>query len=141
MKPKALGRRAFVKSSSLGILGAGLIKNNKVSDNQSIHDPDPPDIKAYRKLGRTGFNISDIGYGPAVIPNENLLKAILDAGVNYIDSAIAYGKKNEIMIGNAIKDYDRGSLFISSKYKIGKDTTKEHVISQIRGILSWIQLV
>lgn len=135
MNPKTLNRRAFVKSSSLGILGAGLIKNNKVSDNQSIHDPDPLIIKVYRKLGRTGFEVSDIGCGPAVIPNENVLKAILDAGVNFIDSAIAYGKKNEIMIGNVIKDYDRESLFISSKYKIGKDTTKEHVISQIRGVL------
>ena len=107
MKTKISDRREFIKNSSLGILGAALINTKKVPDNQGIHDQDPPSIKAYSKLGRTGFNVSDIGCGPAVITHEKVLKAILDAGVNYIDSAIAYGKKNEILIGNVIKDYDR----------------------------------
>ncbi len=59
--------------------------------------------------------------------------------MNYIDSAIAYGKKNEILIGNVIKDYDRESLFISSKYQVRGDTTKEDVITQIRGVLERMQ--
>ncbi len=135
MKSNTSNRREFIKNSSLGILGATLTNNNKVHDGQTTLDPDPSSIKAYRKLGRTGFNVSDIGCGPAVITHENVLKAILDTGVNIIDSAIAYGKKNEVMIGNAIKDYDRESLFISSKYRVKEDTTKEDVIAQIRGVL------
>jgi predicted aldo/keto reductase-like oxidoreductase len=135
MKSNTSNRREFIKNSSLGILGAALIDTKKVSDNLAPHDPDSPSIKAFRKLGRTGFNISDIGCGPAVISHEKVLKAILDAGVNYIDSAIAYGEKNEIMIGNVIKDYDRESLFISSKYRLKDDTTKEDVITQIRAVL------
>ena len=135
MKTKISDRREFIKNSSLGILGATLINNNKVRDNHTSHDQDPLRIKAYRKLGRTGFNISEIGCGPAVITHEKVLKAILDTGVNYIDSAIAYGEKNEILIGNVIKDYDRKLLFISSKYRVREDTTKEDVITQIRGVL------
>ncbi len=135
MKTKISDRREFIKNSSFGILGATLINNNIVPDNHTIHNQDPLSIKAYRKLGRTGFNISDIGCGPAVITHDKVLKTILDAGVNYIDSAIAYGEKNEILIGNVIKDYNRKSLFISSKYRVGEDTTKEDVITQIRGVL------
>jgi predicted aldo/keto reductase-like oxidoreductase len=135
MNPKTSNRRAFLKSSSLGILGATLVNKNEIVDNQTNPDPELPGIKTFRKLGRTGFKVSDIGCGPAVISHENVLKAILDAGVNFIDSAIAYGEKNEIMIGHAIKDYDRESLFISSKYRVREDTTKEDVVTQIRGIL------
>jgi predicted aldo/keto reductase-like oxidoreductase len=135
MKSNTSNRRGFIKNASFGILGASLTNSNRIHDGLTTLDPDPPGIKAYRKLGRTGFEVSDIGCGPAVISHENVLKAILDAGVNFIDSAIAYGKKNEVMIGNAIKDYDRESLFISSKYHVKEDTTKEDVIAQFRGIL------
>jgi len=135
MKTITSDRREFLKNSSLGILGAVLVDTKEVSDPLVHHNTDPPRIKAYRRLGRTGFNISDIGCGPAVITHENVLNVILDAGVNYIDSAIAYGEKNEIMIGNVIKDFDRKSLFISSKYRVEENTTKEDVITQIKGVL------
>ena len=56
----------------------------------------------YRKLGRTGLNVSEIGYGAWGIgkamwvgaeDDESLrsLKAARDAGVNFFDTALAYG--------------------------------------------------
>lgn len=131
--PPKLNRRQFISTSAFGMIGTGLAGNG-VSSSISGND-EFPKIKEYRTLGRTGFNVSDIGCGPAVITHGNVLKAILDSGVNYIDSALAYGKQNEMLIGNVIKDYNRKSLFITSKYYIKDETTKEDVISNFRGVL------
>ena len=56
----------------------------------------------YRKLGRTGLNVSEIGYGAWGISGAQwigaqdeesirALKAAHDAGVNFFDTALAYG--------------------------------------------------
>lgn len=71
-------------------------------------------IREYRILGRTGFKVSDIGFGrPA---NAGLIKASIDQGVNYLDTAPNYGT-SEKDIGEAIEGIDRESLFITTKFK------------------------
>ncbi len=63
----------------------------------------------YRILGKTGLRVSEIGYGAAQIGNINLpesqadrsLNAVLDAGINFIDTAAMYGQ-SEARIGKFI---------------------------------------
>ena len=63
----------------------------------------------YRNLGKTGLRVSEIGYGAAQIGNINLpesqadraLNAVLDAGINFIDTAAMYGQ-SEARIGKFI---------------------------------------
>lgn len=138
MKIPKLNRRQFICNSTIGVIGTGLV-GTKVSTS-SPGNNELPKIKDYRTLGRTGFKVSDIGCGSTVINYDNVLKAILDSGVNYIDSAIQYGKKHEILIGNVIKDYNRKSLFISSKYILKDGTTKDDVITQFRGVLERMKI-
>jgi aryl-alcohol dehydrogenase-like predicted oxidoreductase len=63
-------------------------------------------------LGRTGLEVSALGYGAmsldarfgrAISPDEatEVLNAVLDAGINYIDTSPDYGPSEE-MIGRAI---------------------------------------
>ena len=74
----------------------------------------------YRKLGRTGLDISEISFGAVEIglaygipvdgkvekPSEkeahDLLHTALDMGINFVDTARAYGESEEI-IGRALK--------------------------------------
>ena len=74
----------------------------------------------YRRLGRTGLQVSEIGLGTVELgldygvpvagehlrpPEEHaarLLNQALDLGVNFIDTARAYGASEEI-IGRALK--------------------------------------
>ena len=57
----------------------------------------------YRTLGKTGLRVSEIGYGAAQVGNMNLsetlvdraLNAVLDAGINFIDTAAMYGVSEE----------------------------------------------
>ncbi len=48
---------------------------------------------------------------------------MLKAGVNYIDTAESYGTQR--LIGTVIKNFNRKSLFITSKLEVKKDVSKE----------------
>jgi aryl-alcohol dehydrogenase-like predicted oxidoreductase len=85
----------------------------------------------YRQLGRTGLRVSEIGLGTVELgldygmpvdgehlrPTEeqaaHLLNRALDLGVNFIDTARAYGASEEI-IGRALKGR-RGEYILASK--------------------------
>ncbi|MBX7110389.1 MAG: aldo/keto reductase [Dehalococcoidia bacterium] len=75
-------------------------------------------------LGRTGLEVTKLGYGAmslddrfgrVVSPDEanRILNAVLDAGINYIDTSPDYGPSEE-MIGRAIADR-RGEYFLATK--------------------------
>ncbi|MFC1651205.1 aldo/keto reductase [Candidatus Latescibacterota bacterium] len=97
-----------------------------------------PRIKKYRTLGRTGFKASDIGLGGARITDEEVVKVLIRAGVNYLDTSESYRNGNsEVMIGNAIKEFDRKSLFITTKMAdvFKPFESKEQVLNLARGSL------
>ncbi len=84
-------------------------------------------IKAFRRLGRTGFNVSDISLGGGPLSNDNVLRAALDAGINYVDTAEHYERGgSERTIGEVLKTHDRKSFFITTKLNISfnKRSTK-----------------
>ena len=71
-----------------------------------------------RRLGRTGLEVTTLGYGAMEIRGvprgrdvsdrqaETILHAVLDAGINYIDTSIDYGVSEE-RIGRYIADRRR----------------------------------
>lgn len=130
---KHINRRGFLKTSTLGVLGAGAISGVSVSLTAQEEKSKPvfPKIRAYRTLGRTGFKASDIGIGTSRQFTVPVLKALLEAGVNYIDTAEGYGRgASEKNVGEAIKGTDRKSIFITSKLGIKPDVTKEEVLER-----------
>jgi predicted aldo/keto reductase-like oxidoreductase len=139
MEIKKIKRRDFLTKSTIGLvgIGTGLTNNgviNIVSQDNKIQEQ--PMIKDYRVLGRTGFKISDIGCGPVSISNENVLKAVLDTGVNFIDTAEFYGNgNNELMVGRAIKGFDRSSIFLNTKIGVSEIDNKENVITRVKKCL------
>jgi len=137
-----MGRRNFLKNSALGVVGAGVAASGTLvlGEETKAKAPEPKlaKIMEYRTLGRTGFKACDISTGgPA---NEGLLNALLDAGVNYIDTAESYSRgKCETITGNVIKDRDRKSLFITTKLVIKKEDTKETVLKRANKCLERLQ--
>ncbi len=83
----------------------------------------------YRKLGKTGLEVSILGYGCMRLPtlqpgisviNEKkaieLIRHSIDNGVNYMDSAYLYHNgKSEFVLGKALKDGYRDEVFIETK--------------------------
>jgi aryl-alcohol dehydrogenase-like predicted oxidoreductase len=70
----------------------------------------------HRKLGRTGFNVSEVGYGAWGISgaqwigastNESLkaLRAAIEQGIDFIDTALAYGDgTSERLVGQIVRE-------------------------------------
>jgi aryl-alcohol dehydrogenase-like predicted oxidoreductase len=80
----------------------------------------------YRKLGRTGFQVSEMGYGAWGIgghmwlggdDRESLaaLRRALELGLNFIDTALAYGNgHSEQLVGQVVRESGR-RIFIATK--------------------------
>ena len=78
-----------------------------------------------RTLGRTDFQVTTLGYGAMELRGapsgpevseaaaENVLNAVLDAGINFIDTSIDYGRSEEL-IGRFIA-HRRAEYFLASK--------------------------
>ena len=70
----------------------------------------------YRKLGRTGFEVSEIGYGAWGIGGKQwkggtddesvrALRRAFELGLNFIDTALAYGEgHSEKLVGEVVRD-------------------------------------
>ena len=137
MKQAKINRRHFIAKASTGIIGAGagtsLLKNLGAAGNDRPGKDADFKIKEYRTLGRTGFRVSDIGCGPINLSNDHVLKAILDAGVNYIDTADYYRSgNNEKMIGRVLRDFDRETIFVNTKISVAGNDAVEDVVSKVR---------
>jgi len=127
-----LSRRGFIHSSLSVAAGVGLAGKNKLFGGTGQEaQAEKSKIREYRLLGRTGFKVSDIGFGAGNLTDPALLAAALDAGVNYIDTAEHYARgSSERTIGQVIKNRDRKKLFITGKLNFGfgkstKDGIKE----------------
>ncbi len=135
-----LGRRDFLRSSTLGLAGAAglavspsVLRAGQAASTQDAPAAETPKVKGYRILGRTGFRVSDIGTGS--IYDTGVFKAMLDAGVNYIDTAESYPGHHRI-VGAAIKGRDRKSLFLTTKIALDEgDTTREGLKKRARKCL------
>src|SRR5256885_17192561 len=82
-----------------------------------------------RVLGRTGLHVTTLGFGALELRGmvagvgrpltpgqpERILKAVLDAGINYIDVAVDYGEA-EAHIGRGIAS-PRQEVFLPPKWR------------------------
>ena len=75
----------------------------------------------YRMLGSTGFKVSEMGFGAMNMREPALVHAVIDSGINYIDTAHSYmNGVNEEIIGKVMKTR-RNEVFLSTKIKFDKD--------------------
>lgn len=78
----------------------------------------------YRSLGKAGIKLSELSFGSWITFGSSLdlsavkqcIRIAFEAGVNFFDNAEAYGNGvSEMLMGEAIKDYRREDLVISTK--------------------------
>jgi aryl-alcohol dehydrogenase-like predicted oxidoreductase len=98
----------------------------------------------YRNIGQTGLRVSEIGFGcgnNAVLmvkaPYEEQVKAVrhaLDAGINFFDTAFAYGLgKSEENLGRILKDLGANPV-ISTKIRLEADAVSDVKAATVRAV-------
>jgi predicted aldo/keto reductase-like oxidoreductase len=142
----SMDRRRFLKAGAAGILGAGWFGPGRPPlppGTASQAAPKTGKIREYRVLGRTGFRVSDIGFGGADLQEPELFQAAVDAGINYFDVAEHYGGgAAERAIGAVMKrgSVDRKSIFLTTKLNISRgQQTKETIKNRALQCLERLQ--
>lgn len=75
----------------------------------------------YRRLGRTGFMVSEIVMGGNLISEDNYehVLAAIDMGLNYLDTAPAYGRgRSESGYAQVIRSRGRDRFFLTTKVSL-----------------------
>jgi aryl-alcohol dehydrogenase-like predicted oxidoreductase len=88
---------------------------------------------AYRKLGRTGYMISEVVMGGNLISptNHDHVLMALDMGLNYLDTAPAYGNTaSERGYAEVIRARKRDSFFLNTKVSLW-DTNRSRLYKEI----------
>jgi len=97
-------------------------------------------IQNYRTLGRTGWRVSDIGFGTGPLKESTLVRAAFDKGINYFDTAESYGNgAAERTIGEALPHIGRENVFIATKAVFRGGETESEVVDKIRHSLDRLQ--
>jgi len=76
----------------------------------------------YQTLGRTELKIPVVSLGCGLVDNPQLVRAALDAGVVYFDTAPGYGSgANESILGEVLKGRLRNSFVVATKIGLPED--------------------
>src|SRR5690606_16083491 len=115
----------------------------------------------YRRMGRTGLQLSVLSYGSWVTfakqiddtISDRLMSLAYDNGINFFDNAEVYSRgESEKMMGRILKskDWERSSYIVSSKVYFGwrgeanrpnqKGLGRKHIIEACHEALGRLQL-
>lgn len=107
----------------------------------------------YRKLGRTGLNVSLVGLGtggPSQLgqstgrtPSESfrVVHAALDLGINILDTSPAY-RESEMLLGQALQGVPRQRYILATKFNPGRiapDAGPEAFTQQLEASLRYLR--
>ena len=109
----------------------------------------------YRRLGKAGIKVSELAFGSWITFGNQLdvdsvkhcMRAAYDAGVNFFDNAEVYANgMSESVMGEALKEYKREELVVSTKIFWGgkapnqEGLSRKHLIEGTLNSLKRLQL-
>jgi predicted aldo/keto reductase-like oxidoreductase len=115
---KKLSRREFLGRSAASAVGVGIAMTAGTSlevQQAAAESPEKkkPDIADYRRLGRTDYKVSDIGFGNAGMRDTILLEYAIERGINYVDTARQYYDMEKVIA--KIFPHKRDKIFLTTK--------------------------
>ncbi|HMA53389.1 MAG TPA: aldo/keto reductase [Acidobacteriota bacterium] len=136
MSRKPQDRRTFIKTMAGGALAFGSSLSVRPGPGQAPPARLDKDGMAYRRLGRTDLHVSEISLGSSPLPDPDLLRAIIDRGVNYIDTSHNYDNGNaERQIGRLLKDVGRDKVHVATKFHVAGRDTPASIMASVHGSL------
>ncbi|HEX9799134.1 MAG TPA: aldo/keto reductase [Thermoanaerobaculia bacterium] len=107
----------------------------------AAHAAEPPAARGgmrYRRLGRTGLEVSEIGFGSVPLDDPEVLLYAAELGVNYVDTSPCYrGGRCEEAIGRAL-ERARDRFVVTTKWcphHFGRPARKQVFLDLLDGSL------
>ena len=142
----ALSRRNFMKVGGAALAGGAALGGSPLpahAGTRPLLFPAPRQdarVQSHRTLGRTGWQVSDIGMGSVPLRESSVVRYAYDHGVNYFDTAEGYGNgAAERAIGEAMQHMQRDKIFIATKGRMRDSDTTEKVVERVRQSLERLQ--
>jgi predicted aldo/keto reductase-like oxidoreductase len=136
MSRKPQDRRTFMKTMAGGAVALRSSLAGLFGVGQTAPAPPRKNGMSYRRLGRTGLLVSEISLGSSPLPDPDLLRAIVDRGVNYIDTSHNYENGNaERQIGRLLRDVGREKVHVATKFHVRAVDTPESIVASVHGSL------
>jgi hypothetical protein len=124
-----MNRRAFLKA---GMVGAAAASLSLTGADRLLYAQTPATTPVYRTLGRTGLRVMEVGYGTDHASEYEVIRAGVDMGINYLDTARRYLRgRGEEIVSRAIEGI-RDKVYIATKTH-GK--TKDAVLGDVEASL------
>jgi predicted aldo/keto reductase-like oxidoreductase len=128
-----LDRRDFLRQGAAAAVGAGVLG---AAGFEALAAPEPPRVRRYAKLGRTGFEISDVSFGSSRNTDPAVVRHAFERGINYFDTAEGYrGGRSEESIGEALAGV-REKVILASKTEAAADATRDELMRALEGSLA-----
>jgi predicted aldo/keto reductase-like oxidoreductase len=121
-------RRDFLKTGLASVAGITVFSSSPLKAEEK-----PAEKKkfVYRTLGNTGIKLPVVSIGTGDTNDPGLIRASLDGGVTLLATSQYYGDgRNESMIGEVIKDYDRKSVIVMTSAMPENFNHKEGVFNE-----------
>jgi aryl-alcohol dehydrogenase-like predicted oxidoreductase len=151
MNKKGLDRRDFLKKAPSALVGlaaaagagAGLgdlarpawaqEHAKEATKKTAVPGGKPPKVQGYRRLGRTGLEVSDLSTGACI--DEEVLRYAYDRGINFFDTADSYYMgAGEDALGKAFHGM-RDKVVIATKHMVEPSWKKETLIEKVNASL------
>ncbi|MCG8587922.1 MAG: aldo/keto reductase [Proteobacteria bacterium] len=136
---QTLARRDFLwRGAALGALASGWGWSSAAGESRL--SPAEPAVRARRRLGRTGLQISDISFGSSRLRGEeSVVRHALERGINYFDTAESYtGGASEETLGRALAGR-REEVILASKVQCGARTRRDSLMRSLEESLRRLQ--
>ena len=129
---RSINRRDLLK---IGVAGAAALGLTGVGN---LFGAEPAATLAFRTLGRTGLKVTTLSFGAMLTPESEVIRAGLDMGINYVDTARRYlnGRSEEI-VGKALKGI-RDKVVVATKTQPGSNT-REAIMKDVETSLANLQ--
>jgi aryl-alcohol dehydrogenase-like predicted oxidoreductase len=151
MNKKGLERRDFLKKAPSALVGlaaaagagAGLgdLARPAWAQEEAVNETPkpvlpggtPPKVEAYRRLGKTDLDVSDLSTGACI--DEEVLRYAYDRGINFFDTADSYySGAGEEALGAAFHGM-RDKVIIATKHMVEPSWKKDFLIEKVNGSL------
>ncbi len=132
-------RRSFLRNLALGACSAPLLSKELLAIQDQKYRIKRGEM-FYRRLGRTGLEISEISLGGSPIPDRAILNQTIERGVNYIDTSHSYSNGNsERAIGRLFKEMGRDKAYVGTKFHASRNWNEETILKSVEGSLRRLQ--